>query len=149
MALLRWDPFRDLLSFQEEMNRWFSRRFFGAEGGVTEATWSPVLDVCETENEVLVTVDVPGIDPKDVNITLEDDTLVIEGERKFSKEVKEEDYLRIERRYGKFRRSIPLGRGIDRDKISASFDKGVLEVKLPKTEELKPKRVKIEVKEKK
>ena len=151
MAIVRWEPFRELSRIQRELDRLFPRRFFGEakDEFFAEGAWAPNIDVYETANEVIVNADVPGLDQKEIKIRVEDNTLTIEGEKKVSSEVKEEDYLSIERRYGKFKRVIPLSSSIDRDKISASFDKGVLEIKMNKKEELKPKEITVEVKEKK
>jgi len=151
MAIVRWEPFRELSRIQREMDRLFPRRFFGEteEEYFAEGAWAPNIDVYETANEVTVNAEVPGLDPKEIKIRIEDKILTIEGEKKVSSEVKEEDYLRVERRYGKFKRVVPLSSSIDREKISASFDKGILEIKMSKKEESKPKEITIEVKEKK
>jgi len=151
MAIVRWEPFRELSRIQREMDRLFPRRFFGEteEEYFAEGAWAPNIDVYETANEVTVNAEVPGLDPKEIKIRIEDNILTIEGEKKVSSEVKEEDYLRVERRYGKFKRVVPLSSSIDREKISASFDKGILEIKMSKKEESKPKEITIEVKEKK
>lgn len=149
MAIVRWDPFRDLMNLQEEVNRLFRRTFFRGAEEMGTATWAPAIDVYETDEKLVVEAELPGLRAEDINISLEDDTLRITGERKFSKEVKEENYHRIERAYGYFERNISLPRKVDEEKISATFSDGVLKVELPKVEEAKPKRIPIKVEESK
>jgi len=139
-TLARWDPFRDLMSIQGEMNRLFGRTYGGGED-VLAGSWAPALDIYETEDRFVVNVELPGIDPKDVDVSVEDSTLTIRGERRFSEDVKEENYRRVERRYGSFVRSFGLPKITDADKIEASFDKGVLTIEVPKVEPAKPKKI--------
>ena len=139
-TLARWDPFRDLMSIQGEMNRLFGRTFTGGED-VFAGSWAPALDIYETDQKFVVSVELPGIEPEDVDVSVEDSTLTIRGERKFSDEVNEESYHRVERRYGSFVRSFGLPRTVDTDKIEASYDKGVLTVEVPKVEAPKPKKI--------
>ena len=108
MAIIRWDPFRDLVSLRERMNKLFedvaSSR--GEERDLAASSWAPAVDIYETENEVVLTAEIPGIEEKDIEIKVEDSTLTLRGERKFEKETKEENYHRIERAYGSFFRSF-------------------------------------------
>jgi HSP20 family protein len=150
MAIVRWDPFRDLLNLQDEVNSLFRRSVLRGTEIPTEAetkiTWAPALDMHESDDKLTVEVEVPGLDAKDIDISLEDDTLRIKGERKFANEVKEENYHRIERAYGYFERNIPLPRKVDEEKVAASVSEGVLRIELPKAAEVKPKQISIEVK---
>ena len=147
MAIVRWDPFRDLMNLQDEVNRLFRRSFFrGVEPAAeTVATWAPAIDMFETDDKLTVEVELPGLEAKDVEISLEDDILRIKGERKFSSEVKEENYHRIERAYGMFERTVPLPRKVDEEKVSATVSDGVLKIEMPKVEEAKPKKIPIKV----
>jgi HSP20 family protein len=145
MAIIRWDPFRDLITIREKMNRLFEEAVTsrGEEKDMMSSSWSPSVDIFETENELVLTAEVPGIDEKDIEIKLEDNTLTLKGERKLEKETKEENYHRIERAYGSFYRSFTLPSYIDQDKISAEHQNGILKVIMPKQPELKPRNVKI------
>jgi HSP20 family protein len=137
MSVSRWDPFQDLLAIQDEMNRFFGRARRGQAGRV----WAPALDISERKDAYVVSVEVPGVKPEDLDITLEDGLLTIQGERQFASESSEEQFHRVERRYGSFRRSITLPSQVQADAIEASFDNGVLEVLVPKAEEAKPKKI--------
>jgi HSP20 family protein len=145
MSVMRWDPFRDLLSIQEEMNQLFNRAFGRSSGeageGGTARMWAPALDITERKDAYLVTVEVPGVNQDDIDITLEDGLLTISGERKLTQESSDQQFHRVERRYGAFRRSITLPSQVRADAIEASFENGVLEVLLPKAEEAKPKKI--------
>jgi HSP20 family protein len=143
-AMARWDPFRDLMSIQNELNRPFGRTY-GGEAGAPAATgsWVPPLDVYETTEDFIVTMDLPGIEPDSVDVTVEDSTLTVSGSRELSSETREENYLRVERRYGQFSRSLSLPASADANKIDARFDKGVLTISVPKAEEAKPKKITI------
>jgi HSP20 family protein len=147
-TIVRWDPFRDLVSIQDELNRLFGRTFAGVEPTRQTAagSWMPSMDVYETDDKIVATVELPGIDPKDVEVEVENSTLTVSGSREFSSEVKEENYHRIERRYGSFSRAIALPQTVDTDKVAASFDKGVLTVEVPKIEKAKPKKIQIKAK---
>lgn len=149
MAIVRWDPFRDLISIQDRMNRLFEQtlaRTRGEEEGIATSTWMPAVDIYETPDQVVMKAELPGLTREDIEINVRDNTLSLRGERKFEKEVKEENYLRIERAYGSFQRSFTLPATIQQDKIKAVFKDGVLEVSLPKAEEARPKQIKIDVK---
>ena len=145
MAIIRWDPFRDLMTLREKMNRLFEDAFAarGEEKELVSGTWTPSVDIYETENSLILTAEVPGLDEKDVEIKIEDNTLTLQGERKFEKETKEENYHRIERSYGSFYRSFTLPNYIDHDKITAEHESGILKITMPKKPELKPRKVKI------
>lgn len=147
MAIVRWEPFRDLLSSQREFNRLFNDVFpkFMGEEEVSTRTWAPAVDIYETENALVLKADVPGVDPKDVEIRVEDGTLYLKGERKFEKEVKEENYHRVERSYGSFARSFSLPNSVDTDKVNAEYKDGQLILTMPKREEAKPKTIKINI----
>ena len=140
MAMARWDPFRDLMSIQNELNRLFGRTYAGEVGSVG-GTWVPPLDIYETDEKFVVTMELPGIEADDVDVSVEDSTLTISGERKFSEEVSEETYRRVERGYGSFSRSLSLPQTADAEHIEASFDKGVLRIEVPKAEVAKPKKI--------
>lgn len=146
MAIVRWDPFRDLIGLQERMNRLFDETFSrrGGEQPLGITTWSPAVDIYETENAFVVKVELPGLTKDDIEVQIHDGILTLKGERKFEKEVKEENYHRIERAYGTFQRSFSLPTAVEEDKIKASFKDGVLEVNLPKAEAVKPKQIKVE-----
>jgi HSP20 family protein len=145
MAIIRWDPFRDLVTLRERMNRLFEDAFTsrGEEKDLVASSWSPSVDIYETENEIILTAEVPGVDEKNIEIKLEDNTLSLKGERNFEKETKEENYHRIERAYGSFYRSFTLPGNIDQDNIKAENENGILRITMPKKSELKPKKVKI------
>jgi HSP20 family protein len=145
----RWDPFQDLLSIQDEMNQLFGRALgqpAGRQGGETATTrmWAPALDISERKDAYLVTVEVPGVKPEDLEITLEDGLLTIQGERQFTADASDQQFHRVERRYGAFRRSITLPSRVQADAIEASFDNGLLQVVVPKAEEAKPKKIQIQ-----
>jgi HSP20 family protein len=145
-TLVRWDPFRDLVSIQDELNRLFGRTFTGNIEPMRPAaagSWMPSMDVYETSDKIVATLDLPGIEPGDVEVSVEDSTLTVTGSRAFSSEVKEEEYHRVERRYGSFTRSITLPQTADTDKVEASFDKGVLTIEVPKVERAKPKKIQV------
>ncbi|MGA2586097.1 MAG: Hsp20/alpha crystallin family protein [Candidatus Aminicenantales bacterium] len=145
MAIIRWDPFRDMVTLREKMNRMFEDVFAGRseDKELSASTWAPAVDIFETESELMMTVEVPGIDEKDIEIKIEDNTLTLKGERKFEKETKEENYHRIERSYGSFYRAFTLPNSIDPDKIQAEHENGVLKITMAKRQELKPRKVKI------
>lgn len=146
MAIIRWDPFRDLITLRERMNRLFEDVFTSARGeekDIISSSWTPAVDIYEDENQLVLTAEVPGIEEKDIEIKLEDNTLSIQGERKMEKETKEENYHRIERAYGSFYRSFTLPNYIDQEKIQAEHENGILKITMPKKPELKPRKVKI------
>src|SRR5689334_13577235 len=147
MALVRWEPARELNTLQSEMNRLFNTFFdtpTGGNGGGLRR-WVPAMDLVETEDHFVLKADLPGLDANDVSIEVEDKVLTISGERKVEHETSKEGFYRLERSSGQFRRSLTLPEGVDADKIEANFDKGVLEVRIPKPEERKPRKVQIGV----
>ena len=151
MAIVRL-PFRDLGSLQERMNRLFDESFRGiAPGPGTEedwalgGSWAPPVDIYEQEGNIVLKAEVPGVDPKDVDILVENNVLTLRGERKFDEDVKKESYHRVERSYGTFTRSFTLPNVVDADKIKAEHKDGVLRVTLPKKEEAKPRQIQISV----
>jgi HSP20 family protein len=134
-----------MVSLRERMNRAFDDVFAnrGEDKDLTPSTWAPAVDIYETENELVLSAEVPGIAEKDIEIRVEDNTLQLRGERKFEKETKEENYHRIERSYGSFYRAFTLPNSIDSESIKAEHENGVLRVTMPKRQELKPRTVKI------
>ncbi|HLY50208.1 MAG TPA: Hsp20/alpha crystallin family protein [Solirubrobacteraceae bacterium] len=147
MALIRWEPVRELNTIQNEMNRLFNT-FFDAptsqgNGGTAARRWIPAMDLVESENDFVLRADLPGLGEDDVNIELEDNVLTISGVRKAEHEERKEGYYRVERASGSFSRSLTLPEGVDPEKVSAKFDRGVLEVRIPKPEQRKPRKVTI------
>jgi HSP20 family protein len=145
VTIVRWEPFRELSSLQTEMNRLFNAAFDtpggGGNGGARR--WAPAMDLLETDAHFVLRADLPGMTESDVNIEVEDNVLTVSGERKAEHEEKREGFYRVERAFGGFSRSLTLPKGINADAVSASFDKGVLEVRIPKPEERKPRRIMI------
>ena len=147
MALVRWEPVREIASLQGEMNRLFNT-FFENPTGVGNGgarRWMPAMDLVETDEHFVLKADLPGLSEEDVTIELEDNVLTIAGDRKVESEVKRDGFYRLERATGAFRRSLTLPDGVDPEQVQATFDKGVLEVRIPKPEERKPRRVAIQV----
>jgi HSP20 family protein len=148
MALIRWEPVRELNTIQNEMNRLFNT-FFDApaapagNGPGASRRWIPAMDLVESNDDFVLRADLPGLSEKDVNIELEDNVLTISGERKSEHEERKEGYYRVERASGSFSRSLTLPEGVDPERVRASFDRGVLEVKIPKPEQRKPRKVTI------
>lgn len=144
-TLTRWEPFRGVISLQEQVNRLFNDAFErqGEESSLT--AWAPAVDIYETEHELVVKADLPEIDPKDLDIRVENNILTIRGERKFEKKVNEDNYLRVERAYGSFARSFTLANTVNSDAIKADYQNGVLTLNIPKREEAKPKQIKVNV----
>jgi HSP20 family protein len=136
-----------MMTMQREFDRFFKEAFtpFLGEGELSTRTWAPPVDIYETENDIVVKAELPGIEPKDVDVKVEDNTLYLKGERKFEKETKEDNYHRVERSYGAFARSFSLPNSINTDKVKAEFRDGLLTLTLPKREEAKPKTIKIDV----
>src|ERR1039458_4701016 len=143
----RWDPFREFSTIQDRMNRLF-RDSYGDEGreeALTNTAFAPPVDVYEDEHNVTLKIEVPGIDEKDIDVRIENNTLTVHGERKFEKDEKEENYRRVERQYGSFTRTFTLPSTVNHDNVQADYDKGVLKVKLAKKAEAKPKQIKVNV----
>ena len=147
MAVVKWDPFRDLISIQDRMNRLFEQTLSRSRGeeGSSAATWTPAVDIYETLDTIVLKAELPGVVREDIEIQIDDNTLTLKGERRFSKDVQEESYLRIERTFGSFHRCFTLPATIQQEKIRAVCRDGVLELTLPKAEGSKPKRIAIEV----
>ena len=144
MALVRWDPAYEVDSLQSEVNRIFDGFFGGGrQQNGTARRWVPAMDLAETEDELVLTADLPGMSEDDVSIEIKDRVLTISGERADVREHQDRGYHRVERSVGSFSRSLSLPDGIDADQVAASFDRGVLEVTIPKPEERKPHRVEI------
>lgn len=139
----RWDPFREMMVLRNPVDRVVDGELALAPESWKSFNWSVALDVVESEDEYLVKASVPGINPEDLEITFEDNRLTIKGEVKEESEVNEARYHLRERRFGTFSRSIKMPSGIDSDKIEANYEKGVLELRLPKVEEVKPKKIAI------
>ena len=150
MTLVRWtDPFREFAQLQERINRVFSdahSRPSGDEGLLTSGAWAPPVDIYQNgEHEVVLKAELPDMTREDIDITVDNGTLTIRGEKKFSGEVKEESFHRIERRYGTFSRSFSLPQTVDTGKVGAEYKNGVLTVRLPLREEAKPRQIKVDV----
>src|SRR5689334_7128671 len=145
-VLTRWDPFRESVTVQDRMNQLFRDSYpEGREEALTTTTFAPPVDVYEDEHNVTLKIEVPGIDEKDIDVRIENNTLTVHGERKFEKEEKEENYRRVERQYGSFTRTFTLPTTVDAEKVTAQYDKGVLKVSLAKKAEAKPKQIKVSV----
>jgi HSP20 family protein len=148
MAIVRWEPLRELSSLQNEMNRLFNTAFDTPAtpgNGGTLRRWVPAMDLVETDDDFVLRADLPGMSQEDVKIELEDNVLTVAGERKSEHEVKQQGYYRVERAFGSFSRSLTLPKGVDAGAVRANFDKGVLEIRIPKPEERKPRRIEIAV----
>jgi len=142
MAIVRFDPSREVDSLQSEVNRVFDA-FFGAGRSAPSRRWVPAMDLAETDERLILRADLPGLKREDVEIEIKDNVLTVSGERKDRHEEEREGYHRVERVFGSFGRSLTLPRGVDADKVVAEFADGVLEVTIPKPAERKPHRVEI------
>jgi HSP20 family protein len=148
-TMMRWDPFQDLRSAQDEMTQMSPMLAHALglqgqqQGSGTATAWAPALDISERKDAYLVTVELPGLKPEDLDITMEDGLLTIQGERQFTADSSKEQFHRVERRYGAFRRSITLPAHVLAEQIEASFEDGVLLILVPKAEEAKPKRIQV------
>jgi len=144
MAIVRWEPLRELTTLQNEMNRLFSSAFdTPANGGQTMRRWMPAMDLVETEGQFVLTADLPGLTESDVTIEVDDRVLTISGERKAKHESTKDGYLRVERAFGAFSRSLTLPKGVNAEAVEANFDNGVLEIRIPKPEQPKPRKISI------
>jgi HSP20 family protein len=148
--LIRWEPFREFSNMQNRMNR--MNRLFresyspeGPEEALTTTSFAPPVDIYEDEHNITLKIEVPGIDEKDIDVRIENNTLTVHGERKIEKEEKEENFRRVERQYGGFTRSFTLPSSVDTGQVSADYDKGVLKINLAKKAEAKPKQIKVNV----
>jgi HSP20 family protein len=140
-TLVRWEPFRELASFQNEMSRLMNGLFEGP--GRATQSWVPALDVWETDNEVVYAFDLPGIPEDAISIEVKEDTLTVSAQREKTEETSDEGFYRFERRYGSFARAVGLPQGVNQDQISARYENGVLEIRVPKPEEQKPRRIEL------
>jgi HSP20 family protein len=147
MALIRWEPVAELNTIQNEMNRLFNSFFDPSaptgRGNSTTRRWLPPMDLVETPDHYVLRADLPGLSDGDVNVQLEDNVLTISGERQAEHEDQQEGYYRLERAFGAFTRSLTLPDGVNPDGVQAHFDRGVLEIRIPKPEQKKPKTVQI------
>ena len=146
-VLTRWEPFRELQDRIDRMSRLFreSYRPEGPEEALTTTSFAPPVDIYEDEHNITLKMEVPGIDEEDIDVRIENNTLTIRGERRFEKEEKEENFSRVERQYGSFTRSFTLPSSVETENIQASYDKGVLEIRLTKKAEARPKQIKVKV----
>jgi HSP20 family protein len=144
-TLTRWEPFRGATNLQDQINRVFNDVLerTGEESNLT--AWAPAVDIYETEQELVVKADLPEVEPKDLDIRVENNILTIRGERKFEKKMNEDNYLRVERSYGSFSRSFTLANTVNSEAIKADYQNGVLTLSIPKREEAKPKQIKVNV----
>ena len=148
--LTRWEPLREFSAMQDRLNRMnrLFRESYSPEvpdDSLTTTTFAPPVDIYEDEHNITLKLEVPGIDEKDINVSVENSTLTVHGERKIEKEEKEENFRRVERQYGSFTRSFTLPSSVDSGQVSAHYDKGVLKIKLAKKAEAKPKQIKVNV----
>lgn len=144
-TIARWEPFRGVSTLQDQVNRLFHPAFDRTTEESSLSAWAPAVDIYETAHELVVKADLPEVDPKDLDIRVENHLLTIRGERKFEKKVNEENYLRVERSYGSFARSFTLANTVNSEAINADYQNGVLTLSIPKREEAKPKQIKVNV----
>lgn len=144
MVMRIWDPWRELSRMQEEMSRMF-QRVFGPPEGAPEAPWMPPVDIYEKENKLYVSVDLPDVNPEDIDVSVVDNTLRIRGERKYTREAKRENFYRSERFFGSFERMIDLPVPVKTEEVEATYKDGVLMITLPEAEEKKAKEIKVKV----
>ena len=144
MAITRWDPFREVATLQNRVNALF-RDFNEGESAMTTASFIPAVDIYEDEKKVVLKLEVPGIAEKDLDVSVENNVLTVKGERKFAAEEKEENFHRIERRYGSFYRAFTLPTTVDTEGIDAKYDAGILKLELKKKPEAQPKQIKVSV----
>jgi len=143
--LTRWDPFREFSVLQDRMNRLFQEYTPSGEEQLSTTTFVPAVDVYEDEHHVTLKAELPGVDPKDVDIRIENNVLTVRGERKFEKEEKEENFHRIERRYGSFMRSFTLPNTVNPDSVKADYENGLLKIQFEKRAEAKPKQIQVNI----
>jgi len=145
MDLVQWKPFREVSRLRSEMDRLWDEYFGSGRRALQpmEEAWLPAVDVSESEDKITVKAEIPGMEAKDIDISMSGDTLIIKGEKKTEREEKEENYHVVERSYGSFRRAVRLPASVDADKVEATYKNGVLTVILPKKEEVKPKAIEI------
>ena len=144
MNLVKWTPWREMATMRNRVGRLFEDPFFLTgwfDDGLALTDWNPVVDIYDNEDAIVIKAELPGIEKKDISIDLKDGVLTLEGERSYDNEVKEENYHRKERAYGKFHRSFRLPENVDVDNIKADYKDGILKIDIPKPEEVKPKKV--------
>ena len=141
MKLIKWDPFRELNTLNERFDRFMGKDWNTA---MSTTTWNPSVDIFENENEIVLKAELPGMEAKNIEVKLENNVLMLKGERHFEKEAKEENYHRIEREYGSFSRSFSLPTAVKDENVTAEYKDGILKIVLPKKEEVKPKPIKVE-----
>jgi HSP20 family protein len=141
MSLIKWDPFRELNMFPVRFGKFLDKDW---EKAISTTAWNPSVDIFENDSDIVVKVEAPGMNAKDFDLRIENNVLMVKGERKFEKETKEENYHRVEREYGSFSRSFALPTAVKEDKVTADYKDGILKIVLPKKEEVKPKSIKIE-----
>ena len=145
MAITRWDPFREVVALQNRVNSLFRDFNESGDGALTTANFTPAVDIYEDAEKVVLKLEVPGIEEKDLDVSVENHTLTVKGERKFEKEEKEENFHRIERRFGTFYRAFTLPTTVDTENVAASYNAGVLKLELKKKPEAQPKQIKVNV----
>jgi HSP20 family protein len=144
MAINRWDPYREVMALQNRFNSLF-RDLNGGESPVAAASFVPAVDIYEDDSKVVLKLEVPGIEEKDLDVSVENHTLTVKGERKFESEEKEENFHRIERRYGSFYRAFTLPTTVDTESVHANYNAGVLKLELKKKPEAQPKQIKVNI----
>lgn len=144
-SITRFEPFRGVFSLQDQINRLFNEAFDRSSDEANLTAWAPAVDIYETEHELVVKADLPEIKPEELDIRVENNILTLRGERKFEKQVNEDNYLRVERSYGSFSRSFSLANTVNTEAIKADYKNGVLTLSIPKREEAKPKQIKVRV----
>ena len=146
MAIVKVDPFREISAMQDRMARLFGDAYVRDEDTAFRGSWAPVVDIFETErHDLVIKAEVPGMTREDIEVTVENSTLVLKGTKRFDADIKEENYRRIERTYGTFNRSFSLPNTVDATKVSAEYKNGVLTVKLPFREEARPRTINVDV----
>jgi HSP20 family protein len=144
-TITRWEPFRGIVNFQDQLNRLFEDSLRNQSGDSPMTAWAPAVDIYETENELVLKADLPDVNEKDIDVRIENNTLTVRGERKFEQKVTQDNFLRVERAYGSFSRSFTLPNTVNTETIKAEYKNGVLTVEMPKRAESKPKQVKVAV----
>jgi HSP20 family protein len=144
-SLSRFEPFRGLSTLHDQVSRLFNETLLNGQGESALTAWAPTVDIYETPSELVVKADLPDVQEKDIDVRVENNLLTIRGERKFEKNVSEDNYLRVERSYGSFSRSFSLPNSVNAESIHADYKNGVLNVSLPKREESKPRQIKVNV----
>ena len=145
MAINRWDTFRDVVALQNRMNSLFQDFSRNGENELVAAGFVPPVDIYEDEHKLVLTVEIPGLRLEDLDVRLENNTLTVKGERTFKGETKEENFHRVERRYGSFTRSFTLPTTVNTEDIKADYEQGVLKIRLAKRQEAKPKQIKVNI----